>query len=804
MKKGIIFAILIYVFILKIEAQVVKVVDKSDLQSIENTTVTSKSIKTITNNKGEVDISNAQIDDIITFSHIAFQSVSLSKRAIIEAGNVVYLTDNIIKLSEVVYSTSRFEDKKLAVPNKIETITEKQINFSNPQSSGDLLQQSGKVFVQQSQLGGSSPVLRGFEASKVLIVVDGIRMNNAIYRSGHLQNVITIDQNMLDRVEILYGPGSVIYGSDAIGGVMAFFSKNPELSSNGETLIKGGAFSRFSSANNEIAGNININFGFKKWGFLTSASYKFLDDLRAGNERDSKYGDWGKCLYFSERINGKDSMVVNKNPNIQKRSGYTQYDILQKILFQPNKNSRYILNLQYSNSSNVPRYDRLSEMDGTKLKFADWYYGPQRRLLASLRAEYTSESGIYDNANITAAYQNISEIRVNRRFNNSRESHQEETVNIASFNADLLKKISLKNTVRYGIEGVYNNVNSEAYAINVNTSAKTYNIISRYPDNGSNYTTIAAYASHNWDINDKWIFSQGLRLSSVSLRSEYSDTMMKITKFPFNNVIEQNNYAINGNIGLVFLPGNDWKFALMGSSGFRAPNVDDVGKVNDSKPGNLIVIPNPDLKPEYAYNADFTLSKIFYKRFQIELTGFYTLLKDAIVVKASKFNGMDSIIYDGKKTAVQSAKNAGEAYVYGLQANVLFQISEHLSIYSTLTYTYGRLKEGDAPLDHIPPLFGLTGLKFETKKFKTEFFSRYNGWKRLEDYSTSGEDNLQQATSDGTPSWYTLNLRTAYQIHKNLNIQVGLENILDKHYRYFASGISAPGRNLIIALKGNF
>lgn len=804
MKKEIIFTLILSIFILKINAQIVKVVDKSDLTSIENVTVTSKSIKTTTNIKGEVDLSNVQNDEIITFSHIAFQSISISKRSILESGNIVYLTDNIIKLSEVVYSANRFEDKKLIVPNKIELITEKQISFANPQTSGDLLHQTGKVFVQQSQLGGSSPVLRGFEASKVLLVVDGVRMNNAIYRSGHLQNVITIDQNMLERVEVLFGPGSVIYGSDAIGGVMAFFSKNPELSTNGETLIKGNAFTRYSSANNEIAGNININFGYKKWGFLTSVSYKFLDDLRAGNERDSKYGNWGKCLYYAERINGKDSMMVNKDPNIQKRSGYAQYDVLQKILFKPNEKSKYILNFQFSNSGNVPRYDRLSEMDGTKLKFADWYYGPQRRLFTSLKAEYSNKSGIFDFAYFTAAFQNISEIRVNRRFNNTKESHQEETVNVASFNADLSKKISSKNELRYGIEGVYNHVGSVAYAINVNTNAKTYNIASRYPDNGSKYTTIAAYATHNWEISDKWTFSQGLRFSNVSLRSEYSDTMMKITKFPFDKVIEQNNTALNGNIGLIFLPGNDWRLALMGSSGFRAPNVDDVGKVNDSKPGSLIVIPNPDLKPEYAYNADFTLSKIFYKRFQVELTGFYTLLKDAIVVKASQFNGMDSIIYDGKKTAVQSAKNAGEAYVYGLQGNVMFQISEFLSINSTLTYTYGRLKDGDTPLDHIPPLYGLTGIKFETKKFKAEFYSRYNGWKHIEDYSMSGEDNLQQATPEGTPSWYTLNLRTAYQIHKNLNIQIGLENILDKHYRYFASGISAPGRNLVIALRGNF
>jgi hemoglobin/transferrin/lactoferrin receptor protein len=804
MKKFIFSILLFSIFSLTIKAQTIKVVDKSDLQPIENVAVTSNNLKTITNKKGEVDISVVGDNDIITFSHLSYQTVSLTKRSIIDAKYTVLLTDNVIKLNEVVLTANRFSEDKAGLPQKIEVITDKQISFINPQTSGDLLAQTGKVFVQQSQLGGSSPVIRGFEASKVLLVVDGVRMNNAIYRSGHLQNVITIDPNMLNTTEILYGPGSVVYGSDAIGGVMAFYSKNPELSSNENTLIKGGAFTRYSSANNEIAGNVNINFGFKKWGFLTSFSYKNLDDLRAGNERDSKYGDWGKCLYYAERINGKDSMMVNNDPNIQKRSGYSQYDILQKVLFQPNMNSRYIFNFQFSNSSNVPRYDRLAEMDGSKLKYADWYYGPQRRLLSSLRAEYNNNSALYDKAYLTAAYQNISEIRVNRKFNNANESHQEETVDVLSFNADLMKSLTQKNELRYGIEVCYNNVGSEAYAINVNTNVKSYNIASRYPDNGSKYITLAAFATHNWKLSEKLIFSQGLRLSSIHLKSEYSDTMMKITKFPFDKTIEQNNTALNGNIGFVYMPGYDWRFAVSGSSGFRAPNVDDVGKVNDSKPGNAIVIPNPDLKPEYAYNAEVTIGKVFFKKLQFEVTGFYTLLKDAIVVKASTLNGMDSIIYGGKKTAVQSAKNEGEAYVYGIQGGLVWQLTEFLSVSSNLTYTYGRVKDTDTPLDHIPPIYGFTGIKLETKKIKAEVYSRYNGWKHLSDYSTSGEDNLQQATADGTPSWYTLNFRTAYQLHKFLNVQVGLENILDKHYRYFASGISAPGRNLFITLRSNF
>jgi hemoglobin/transferrin/lactoferrin receptor protein len=185
----------------------ITIIDKSDLQAIPNVAVIGKNYSVTSDKNGSVDISNFKTDDVLTFKHIAYQSYAISKKDIISSGNLVLLTDNIIKLDEVVFSANKIDENKSDIPHHIEVISSKQISFNNPQTTGDLLQQSGNVFIQQSQMGGSSPVLRGFEANKVLMVMDGVRMNNAIYRSGHLQNVITIDPNVLDRVEVVFGPG---------------------------------------------------------------------------------------------------------------------------------------------------------------------------------------------------------------------------------------------------------------------------------------------------------------------------------------------------------------------------------------------------------------------------------------------------------------------------------------------------------------------------------------------------------------------------------------------------------------------
>lgn len=796
-------------FMIDGHAQVLQILDKSDLQPVSAVFVfnTDRNIYLYSDNKGNVDITNFREYDTLFFRHVAFQPAGFTKADLVKTGLKMYLVDNIIKLDEIVLSATKSPEIKKEIPNKIDLITSKEINFENPQTAADMLQQSGYIFVQQSQMGGGSPVLNGFEANRVLLVIDNVRMNNAIYRSGHLQSVITIDPAMLDKTEIAYGPGSVIYGSDAIGGVMHFYSANPVFSIYDKPMIRTSGFARYSSVNNEKAFHVSFNAGFHKWASLTSLSYKNLGDLRTGKNSNPFYGQWGQCRYYAERINGMDSMFVNNDTTLQKNTGYSQYDMMEKLLFRPNAHSTFVVNLQLSNSSDIPRYDRLSQIDSKtqKLTYAEWYYGPQLRILASLNGEFRKELGIYDMANLVIAWQNISEDRISRKFGNPSREHREETVNAISLNADLKKSYLRKNEFIYGLEVILNKVESVAYAENVDNGTISHNISSRYPDDGSTMNTYSAYAANNWKINKKLVFSQGARFSFITLDALYTDTMMKIMKFPFNKEIKQNNSSLSASLGLVYLPGNNWKISLMGSSGFRVPNVDDLTKVNDSKSkSRLLIVPNPGLKPEKVYHADLTLEKTFAEKVNISLTGYYSFMKNAIVTRPFKFNAQDSIIFDGVLCAVQANINANEACIYGFQAGMTAQVLPSFSIQSNLTYTYGRVKTDNSPFSSIPPVYGITSFKLELHKFKGEFYIRYNGWKKITDYSPAGEDNVEFATVNGNPSWYTLNFRTSYQLNQYLNLQFSVENILDRLYRFFASGVSAPGRNFVIALRAYF
>ena len=789
-------------------AQNIIVKDRTTLLPLEGVYVKGNNAGTyvLTDSKGRADITAFANADSIQFESIGYRSQVYSYAELQSRDFELSLLESNAGTNEVVVSASKFEENKKDVAQQVQVIKASELAFMNQQTTADVLQQSGNVLVQKSQLGGGSPIIRGFEANKVLIVVDGVRMNNAIFRGGHLQNVLSMDNTILDRTEILFGPGSVVYGSDALGGVMHFYTKNPVLASDQQKVnFKANAFARYSTAYNEKTGHIDFNIGLKKVAFLSSITISDFGDLRQGSNRKSSYGDWGKRNFYVERINGKDSMVNNSDANVQKQTGYRQYDFLQKILFKQSDNISHVLNFQYSTTGDVYRYDRLTEVNGAGIaRSAKWYYGPQSRFLGSYRLNLAGNNLFYNKASVVLAYQDVKESRHNRNFNSNNLNHRKEQVNVYSINVDFEKLIKEKHELRYGAEFVYNTVDSKAERENIATGAIS-DLDTRYPNGGSTMQTLAFYATHSWHITKKIVLNDGLRYSSINLRSKFGDK----TFFPFPyDEVAQKSYAVNGNLGLIYMPGHDWRFTVLGSSAFRAPNVDDMSKVFESTGGRLVV-PNPELKPEYTYNVELGVSKTIAQRIRLEATGFYTWYINALSSQKTQFNGSDSVLYDGVTSAVYHTTNAAEAYIYGLNLGLYADITSAFSFSATMNYTYGRIKTDttDYPLDHIAPLFGKISLMYKMKKMKAEVFALYNGDKLSKDFNLQGEDNQVYSLdpiNGKVPAWYTLNVRLAYQVNDYLQVQVALENIMDTYYRVFASGISASGRNAVFTLRGRF
>ena len=773
------------------------------MRLIDNETLQGVPFVQVANEKKEVFISDEKgIISIIsgtffTIRHVEYKSITLSFEELTKLNFKVYLQSNANTMEEVVLSASRFEEKKKDVAQKIQVIRSKDLHQMNQSSTADVLANSGNVFVQKSQLGGGSPIIRGFETNKVLMVVDGVRLNNAIYRGGHLQNVITLDNGIMDRVEVVFGPGSVVYGSDAIGGVMHFTTKNPTLSTTDKPLIKASAFTRYMSAVSGYTAHADVSVGTKRFGSLTSFTYSNYGDLRQGSRRHDFVGSFGARPWYVERINDVDSMIVNADTNLQVGSGYTQYDVLQKFTFLQKAGIIHKLNFQLSNSSNVDRYDRLTQMSAGKPKYAEWYYGPQFRLMGAYTLELNNATTLYDAARITIGYQSIEESRMDRKFKKNFLNHRIENLDILTLNADFSKKKG-KTELRYGLDAWYNKVNSTAFQEDI-VADTTAALDTRFPDGGSIMMSAAGYATHTWEISDKLILNDGLRASFVSLNSTFVDKTF--FPFPFDG-ITQKHKALNGNLGLIFMPNKLWRMSLNGSTAFRAPNVDDLTKVFESVQGS-VVVPNPNLKAEYAYNGEFGFSRVLSDGLSLQATAYYTMLKNALTVGKGTFNGQDSVLYDGQLSQVMTTTNAGKAYVYGFEAMLTGKLNDQISMLATVNYTKGRNVTDNIPLDHIPPIFGKVSMVYTLGKMRTELFINYSGWKRLADYNMAGEDNFAYATSYGMPSWSTVNARVNYSISRQISLQVSCENILDQNYRNYASNISAPGRNFIVTLRGN-
>jgi hemoglobin/transferrin/lactoferrin receptor protein len=713
-------------------------------------------------------------------------------------------TDTISGEANVVIAANKWEQKLNEVPNKITKITQRDIAFNNPQTSADMLLQTGAVFVQKSQLAGGSPMIRGFATNRVLLVIDGVRMNNAIYRSGNLQNVISIDPLATQSAEVIFGPGSTIYGSDAIGGVMDFHSLSARLNPADATKklkINGNAMARYSSANAEQTYHADVSVGGKKFAWMGSITYSNFDDLVMG-----KNGGQDSYLRteFVQRINNRDSILQNSNTRKQVFSGFKQTNVVQKLLYKPTEGLELQYSFFYGGTGTAARYDRLIEYQNGALRFAEWNYGPMLWRMHHLKANLLKANALFDEARIIVGYQNYEESRIDRQRNHVNRRTQKENVAAWSANFDANKKLG-NGELFYGIEWVSNRVNSTGGHENIQTGNLS-DAASRYP-NGSAWSSLGAYALYKWNLHQNWTLNGGLRYTYGEADATFDKTYVP---FPFDQAKVEDG-ALTPTFGMVFRPAKDWQINGNISTGFRIPNIDDLGKLFESNPGNVIV-PNPNLESEYAWNFELGTAYRNNQKFLFEINGFYTRLQNAIVRRPTTFSGQDSILFDGVKSQVESLQNIGLLTVYGIQLMAEVWVNNSTSIYTMANLIDGEesddLSNEQVALRHAPPFYGTSGIRFRKNKFQAEFFSQYNSELSNANLAQSEQAKTTIYAKDKngkpySPGWYTINLRSGYTWNR-ISLNIAWENISNQRYRTYSSGIVAAGSNLIVSVRAGF
>jgi hemoglobin/transferrin/lactoferrin receptor protein len=784
-------------------AQTITIIDRSSLQPIEGAELRAQGLPTLrTDVRGRADIRPLAGSDAVIITHFAYRPDTLSHSQLAALTAPLALSPILLELDAFVLSANRWEQESERVPDHITIVRPRDVAFNNPGTSADMLQQTGEVFMQKSQLGGGSPMIRGFAANRLLIVVDGVRMNNAIYRAGNLQNVIGADPNAIERAEVLHGPGAMTYGSDAIGGVMDFHLLAPRFSQDSALLVRGGAMARFATAANELGGHFDIGAGGRKLAFVASASVTRFDDLRMGGQGPDDY----LRPWYVGTINGVDSQVVNADRELQVGSGYNNMNFFGKLAYRPIDALEIGANVYYSTTSDIPRYDRLIEERNGAPRSAEWYYGPQEWLMTSLQVKHTATKGPWSTARLSLAYQYYTESRNDRNFRDPRLRTQTEQVTGLWANLDLQKELSKRTQLLYGAELVNNDVASDGRRVDQVTGEEQV-INPRYPD-GSTWSTGSVYIGAMHDATERLTLSAGARFNWSALACTFDTTL-----FPYPATSTSlNNSAMTGNLGLSYRPGRDWKLSLDLSTGFRAPNIDDIGKVFDSEPG-AVIVPNPGLAPEYAYSAEVGIEKVIDQRLRLSGGAFYTLLDDAMVRRPFTLNGLDSITYDGEPSRVDAIQNAAQATVYGLVLGADAAFGRGWGLMVRYNWQDGVEQDddstGDVPLRHAPPPFGQAGLNWSRDRLRLELFVQFSGAFDHGDLAPSEQAKAPIYAKDANgdpyaPGWHTLNLKGSYQLSRLLQVSGGVENITDQRYRPYSSGISAPGRNMILALRASF
>ena len=649
----------------------------------------------------------------------------------------------VFPLKEVVVTTQRNPKVQYSVPYTVSSLSRKDLDEFLPRSTPEALMNTGGVFVQKTNHGGGSPFIRGLTGNQTLLLIDGIRLNNSIFRYGPNQYLNTIDPFSISKIEVAKGTGSVQYGTDAIGGVLQVFTKEPVLNPSGKS-IHGQALGRFMTGDMEKSTRGEVEVNTPNYGAIIGATYRDFGDLIGG-----------------------------KNTGTQSPSGYNEYAFDAKVALELKKNIQLTLANQFVRQQHVPIYHKVA-LENYRLNEFD----PQQRMMTYARLNIQGSKKLLNQIKIITSWQNNIEGRNSQKNGTNLLVKEKDHINTLGVTADIFSKLNAVWTANSGIEIYHDNVGSERSEINTLVSGSAVEKRGLYPDH-SKYGNYSLYTLHHLDFG-RWILDGGLRYNYF--RINISDITLGDVK------ISPAALVMNGAV-MYNLNRKNHLYATM-SSGFRAPNIDDMGSLGivDFR----YEVPAYDLKPEKSQNYEVGY-KLNLQRFSGTVAAYYMNLNQLITrVK------VDGEIIDGYP--VYKKENVEEAFIKGFEAAMGLDLSRGLSLNGGISYTYGQSITRKEPLRRIPPLNGRVAASWKNKKISgsAEFL-----FASKQDRLAQGDISDNRIGAGGTSGWNVFNLYAGYQIAA-VKINLGLQNLFNEDYRTHGSGINGIGRSVIAILNYSF
>ncbi len=711
--------------------------------------VYNSNLTTVTDQQGRFKLSGLYTNSKILLTALGYENaewiVTDSTSRITLEKSFIYLKNNI------TITAKRFEANQFDISEGVTVVDSQDLLKTSSRSTPEALMGTAGVWVQKTNHGSGSPIIRGLMGNQVLLMVDGIRMNNATYRYGPNQYLSTIDPGLIDKIEAIRGNGSVLYGSDALGGVVQIISRTPHFQTEGNQfhgLITG----KWMSGAMERSVRSELQWNGERIAVLTGFSRRDFGDIHAG-------GALGRL-----------------GP-----TGYDEFAMDSKVLIKTGDRGLLTAAWQRHQQNDVPRYDQVFQ-GGYRL----YNFDPQIRELGYVRWETFTENRIANNIQVTAGINRSLESIHSQKNGSSEIKNQKDIVNTLNGTAEVHSLMSETWQAQSGVEWYYDRVASQAKIYNP-SSKETISVRGSYAD-GAASQSMSVFSTHTIDIK-KFTIAAGARFSVVSL---------SVNDVTFGNREIQPN-AMVGNLGLAYAIHPSYRIFVSGNTGFRAPNVDDVSKFGAVE-SSVFEVPSEHLSPERSSTLE-TGFKVNGKIFSGSLTAYRTTLSDLIERMPMTYLGMDTI----ENRRVYQKQNISESILHGLEAEGAIRLSSHFSVYGNLTYTHGKNISKNEPMRRIPPLFGKLGLGYQ----------HMNGfWFRM-DYVYAGEQSrlaggdlsdarISVRLKNGVmPSWDILNLHGGFS-YKFLSLTVSGQNLLNEAYRVYASGVDGYGRNMSISLTAKY
>lgn len=647
---------------------------------------------------------------------------------------------SFINLDSAIVTSRSIKILDTKNPFVISSITSQQIIEKGARTTPEALMGESGVFIQKTNHGGGSAFVRGLTGNQTLIVLDGIRLNNAIYRYGPNQYLNTIDMFTVDKIDVLKGVGSVEYGSDAMGGVIQV--KTKENASKELNKISLNNTSKFISSGMEKTNRTAIQYATNKWDFIGGISLKKYGDLvgggNIGKQTPTKYNEINYDLKTRIKINNQSELIYSSQNTIQK---------------------------------NVPIYHKIA-LENFKTNQIDY----QIHYLNYLKYKYISHKKWISEIIINASTQRSIEQRSNQKNNSSILRNEADTVKNIGLTAEIVSKPNKNWTMNTGFDYYKDQIFSEALETNSDLNTQVFKR-GLYP-NGSIYKNSSIFNIHNLNFNKLNIVA-GLRynflhiqMNELTLGNIAIKPSALVSNFGFNYQLNQHSFLF-GSI----------------TTGYRAPNIDDLGSLGivDFR----YEIPSYDLRPEKSLNTEIGY-KYRSNKIDFSIAAFKMKLKDIIA----------RVLVDGKVINgynVYNKKNIESSYINGAEVNYTYLLSKYLTWYTNATYTYGQNVTKNEPMRRIPPLFGQNKISFFKKNKTLAIAHQFAG---KQDRLAQGDKDDNRIGKLGTPGWNIYNIDAGWEF-KNLSVNTSLINISNVQYKTHGSGVYGMGRAINLTIQWN-